>query len=205
MSYRRLAPTLLQNIPTLGLPGERWLSWRWLAPFGLFTLLASGTVAAEFPTRRAPVDANVSVCFVPSEDCEGEVADAINRSNKQIRVQAYGFTSTRILNALVGAVRRGIDVQLVLDKSNAEKRYAGARLMALAGAKVWIDDRVAIAHNKVIVIDGWEVVGGSFNYTKSAQTRNAENVTFISSPDVAAWFESNWEERKSVSSVYVPK
>jgi hypothetical protein len=32
------------------------------------------------------------------------------------------------------------------------------------------------------------VIGGSFNDSASADSRNAENVTFIDSPDVAGWF-----------------
>jgi phosphatidylserine/phosphatidylglycerophosphate/cardiolipin synthase-like enzyme len=59
------------------------------------------------------------------------------------------------------------------------------------------------AHNKVIVIDGWETIGGSFNYTKSAATRNRENVTFISSPDIASAFLANWEARRAVSEPFV--
>ena len=97
-----------------------------------------------------------------------------------------------------------MDVELVLDRTNAEKRYTSARLMVLAGAKVWIDDGVTIAHNKIIIIDGWEVIGGSFNYTKAAQTHNAENVTFMSSPEVAEWFAANWEARRAVSRPYSP-
>ena len=42
-----------------------------------------------------------------------------------------------------------------------------------------IDDRVAIAHNKVLVIDGKHVITGSFNFTRAAQSRNAENVLVV--------------------------
>lgn len=53
------------------------------------------------------------------------------------------------------------------------------------------------------MIDGWETIGGSFNYTKSAATRNRENVTFISSPDVADAFLQNWQARQAVSERFV--
>src|SRR6185312_15919191 len=89
------------------------------------------------------------------------------------------------------------------DKSGRMKIYGPAGLMALAGATVWVDDHAGIAHNKVIIIDGWETIGGSFNYTKSAATRNRENVTFISSPEMADAFLANWEARRAVSSPFV--
>jgi phosphatidylserine/phosphatidylglycerophosphate/cardiolipin synthase-like enzyme len=62
---------------------------------------------------------------------------------------------------------------------------SGATLVAHAEIPVWIDRPSGIAHNKVIVIDRRLVVGGSMNYTRSAASRNVENVTFTESPKVA--------------------
>jgi phosphatidylserine/phosphatidylglycerophosphate/cardiolipin synthase-like enzyme len=67
---------------------------------------------------------------------------------------------------------------------------------------VWIDDALAIAHNKVVIIDGERVVTGSFNFTAAADTRNAENVVVIDSRAVAGLFLANWETRRAVSRVF---
>lgn len=64
---------------------------------------------------------------------------------------------------------------------------------------VWIDDGPAIAHNKVIIIDGRTVITGTFNFTKSADERNAENVVVLGSPEVASWFAANWDARRAAS------
>ena len=48
-----------------------------------------------------------------------------------------------------------------------------------------IDANHAIAHNKVIVIDGEIVLTGSFNFTKAAQEKNAENLLIIRDPALA--------------------
>ena len=166
-----------------------------------FAVLASSSAASEFPTKRDPVEANVSVCFVPGEDCESEIASAIGDAETDIHLQAYDFTSTKILGALRAAVARGVKVDAILDRQDV-RHFAAAGYLSLAGAGVWIDDQVAIAHNKLIMIDGWEVIGGSFNFTKAAQHRNAENVTFMNSPEVAAWFMANWESRRAASRPY---
>jgi phosphatidylserine/phosphatidylglycerophosphate/cardiolipin synthase-like enzyme len=95
-----------------------------------------------------------------------------------------------------------VDVQAILDKTEERdhgSRPAGARFTADAGIPTWIDNRVAIAHNKVIIIDGHLVIGGSYNYTSSAEHKNAENVTFIDAPVVADFYLVNWEARKAVS------
>jgi phospholipase D len=149
-----------------------------------------------------PAMAQVSVCFVPAQECDTPVAEAIAGATRFVRVQAYGFTSPTILQALAEARARGIDVQVILDKSEERdhgSRPAGARFTADADIPTWIDDKVAIAHNKVIIIDGHLVIGGSYNYTSSAEHKNAENVTFIDAPVVADFYLVNWEARRAVS------
>jgi phosphatidylserine/phosphatidylglycerophosphate/cardiolipin synthase-like enzyme len=167
---------------------------------------------------RAPVQASVTACFVPAEVCVDSIVAAISAAKTAIRVQAYGFTSAPIISALAAAKRRGIDVQVILDKSNDRTgeyrasteeerpprgRYSGATYMANAGVPVFIDIQPAIAHNKLIIIDGHLVIGGSYNYTQAAEHRNAENVTFIDSPEVAGWYLANWQARKEVSRPYM--
>jgi phospholipase D len=176
----------------------------------LSLVLATGLIASSASASVASdsVEAKVSVCFVPAESsCVEPIVNAIHRAKKTIRVQAYGFTSVPILKALLDAKKSGIDVQIILDKSNSGKagrRYTGATTMMNADVPVDIDTRVAIAHNKVIIIDDQIVVGGSYNYTTSADKRNAENVTIIESSTVAGWFAENWKSRKAVSTPYVP-
>jgi phospholipase D len=160
-------------------------------------------------TPLGPVVAEVSVCFVPAQECDTPVVQAIAAARTAIRVQAYGFTSPVILRALADARMRGVDVQAVLDKSDDRierddsdartRRISGARFTAEANIPTWIDDSVAIAHNKVIIIDGHLVIGGSYNYTASAEHRNAENVTFIDARAVAGFYLANWDARKAVS------
>ena len=46
-------------------------------------------------------------------------------------------------------------------------------------------------HNKFMVVDGDAVQTGSFNYTTSAATRNAENVLVVQdSPELAKAYQS---------------
>ena len=43
------------------------------------------------------------------------------------------------------------------------------------GIPTKIDALHAIAHNKIVIVDGAVVVTGSFNFTKQAENNNAEN------------------------------
>ncbi len=70
------------------------------------------------------------------------------------------------------------------------------------GIPVRIDDKHAIAHNKVIIIDGEVVITGSFNCTKSAEQSNAENLLIIRDKALAQKYTKNWEAHAQHSEVY---
>jgi hypothetical protein len=54
----------------------------------------------------------------------------------------------------------------------------------------------------VIVIDGELVIGGSFNDTKAAQDKNAENVEITRDKAVAAKYTANWQTHAQHSEPY---
>lgn len=147
----------------------------------------------------APAHADTRVCFTPGEDCTGVIVSALDGARSTVLVQAYSFTSAPIAKALVDAHKRGVDVRVILDKSQRSERYSSLMFLRNAGIPVWIDARVAIAHNKVMVLDGETVITGSFNFTKSAQERNAENLLVIHDRDLAGKYADNWRDRQSVS------
>ena len=160
--------------------------------------LAAGTAFAQ----PASEPASVSVCFTPPVGCAERIVEAIGSARREVLVQVYEFTSPPILQALVAAHRRGVDVRVILDKVNATERYSGVNFVSDAGIRVWIDDQTAIAHSKVIVIDRALVVAGSFNLTRSAEERNVEDTLFVSSPAVAARFVANWQNRLAASTAW---
>ena len=176
---------------------------KWCLGLALAWLNLVPAMAREQP-NYPPTPAQVSVCFVPANVCDRGIAAAIAQSTRTIRVQAYGFSSPPILQALATAKKRGVEVAILLDKSNARGKYSGATFMANAGVPVAIDVKPAIAHNNIIIIDDHMVIGGSFNYTSSAEARNAENVSYIDSPAIAGWYTKNWLSRQAVSVPYQP-
>jgi phosphatidylserine/phosphatidylglycerophosphate/cardiolipin synthase-like enzyme len=72
-----------------------------------------------------------------------------------------------------------VKIQMLLDKSNRTDRYSAATFTQNYGIPTFIDDRHAIAHSKIIIIDGRTVLTGSFNFTKKAEQHNAENLLVI--------------------------
>lgn len=136
--------------------------------------------------------ADVSVWFSPNGGAEAAVCAAISKAKSAITVLAYSYTSEPIEAALVAAARRKVRVRIVVDRSQRTARGSMAASAARAGIEVRYDGRHAIAHQKVIVIDGREVWCGSFNWTKAAEHSNSEDLVRIVDPAIAAKYASNW-------------
>jgi phosphatidylserine/phosphatidylglycerophosphate/cardiolipin synthase-like enzyme len=132
----------------------------------------------------------LSVYFSPDGGCTQAIVEEVGKAKKTVLVQAYSFTSDPIANALVAAKKRGVDVEAILDKTD----YGQAvNTIVDAGIPTYMDPAHAIAHNKVIVIDGQTVLTGSFNFTSSAENRNAENLLVVHDQPIAAKYAGNWQ------------
>jgi phosphatidylserine/phosphatidylglycerophosphate/cardiolipin synthase-like enzyme len=149
-------------------------------------------------------DTPVNIYFSPKGGCTDAIINEIEQAKAEILVQAYSFTSAPIAKALVNAHKKGINVQVILDKSQRSERYTSATFLKNAGIPTFIDDRHAIAHNKIMVIDKETVITGSFNFTKAAEEKNAENVLIIKSKELASQYLMNWSEHKEHSEGGVP-
>lgn len=148
----------------------------------------------------APASGQVSICFTPQENCTKEIVQLIHSAKHTINMQGYTFTSVPIARALIAAQYRGVIVHVILDKTQFDCHHFSERLFLLrAHVPVWEDDRLNIAHNKVIIIDHKVVETGSFNFTHMAQFHNAENVVLIPSARIAAMYEKNWMLRRRQS------
>ncbi len=171
-------------------------------------LLAASALAYGEPPRELAAAGTVQLAFPPFDDAEALVVAAIDAARRQIRVQAFTFTSRAIVRALVAAKRRGVDVAVTADR---EQTYGGefTRIpeLAAAGIPIWLEVRYAAAHSKVMVIDAdtreSAVITGSYNWTSAAQRRNAENlIIFRRNRELALAYLANWERRRAEALPY---
>ena len=162
----------------------------------LLALLLAGCIAT------APAGGRIDVAFTPWDDAEGVLLKVIDEARHSLRVQAYLLTSRNIARALIEARRRGVDVAVLADREMTIKGDNSQipQLLA-AGIPVWLEVRYAAAHNKILIADphdeGSVVATGSYNYTFSAQARNAENLVVIrGNPSLATAYFDNWQRHR---------
>jgi len=145
-----------------------------------------------------PAKGTVQYAFSPGRDGAVMIIGAIDAAQTQILVQAYSFTHRRIAAALIRAKRRGVEVAVTAD--DGQTRNAEAKLyrsLRTARIEVRLDSQHSAAHNKVMVIDadapGCAVITGSYNFTHSAEDKNAENVLLLrGNRPLCAAYRDNW-------------
>lgn len=153
----------------------------------LFCLFASGSPA--FASSPSFEDA-----FSPDDGATRLVIKTIDGAQKSVHVAAYSFTSYPIAQALVKAYARGVDVEVVMDESNRHQKYSALGFLEKSGVPTRTNNHYAIMHNKFIIIDASTLELGSFNFTKAAEEKNAENILVIKNvPDIAADYDRQWQ------------
>ncbi|HHT9106776.1 MAG TPA: phospholipase D-like domain-containing protein [Candidatus Wujingus californicus] len=118
-----------------------------------------------------------------------------------------------LVNDLIGAHRRGVDVLVIFDQNTmfweegkkgkkTERRSQEAYdLLKKNGVPVYYDSKDRITHNKILVIDNYITIVGSTNWTYSALRKNHEASVLIKSRSVA---ESFLNKLRTISK-YQPK
>lgn len=148
------------------------------------------------------VEPNAQVFFSPRGGCTEAIVSEIAKAKTEILVQAFSFTSKPIAEALHKAKKAGIQVEIILDKSNRTAKYSSGDFTAHMDIPTYIDAKHAIAHNKIMIMDKQTVITGSFNFTKAAEESNAENVLILQSKELAKAYIDNWNKHKEHSEKY---
>jgi phosphatidylserine/phosphatidylglycerophosphate/cardiolipin synthase-like enzyme len=170
-------------------------------------LIAITTTLSSFKKQDSVSisEAKINIFFSPRGGCTEKIVKELNGAKKSVYVQAYSFTSAPIAEALVNAKKRKVHVEIILDKSQRTERYSSADFVSHAGISTYIDEKHAIAHNKIMIIDEEKVITGSFNFTKSAEQSNAENLLVIENENIALTYLANWKVHKEHSECYSGK
>lgn len=145
---------------------------------------------------------SAKVYFSPRGGCLRAIIREIYRARKTIKILAYRFTSWKIIKALKKAVRRGVKVQAVLDGRRTSNEYSKHRQLKQIGVKVYRDYSVYHMHDKVMLVDGYITLTGSYNFTTLAERGNSENVIVIRSRYVYRRYLAHFYKRKSKSRRY---
>jgi len=142
-------------------------------------LLASAMGPGTMTKSRKGGAMRAEAVFSPGGGCESRIVEELSSAKKNIRIQMYIFTSKRIADVLGKAAKRGVKVDVILDKSQEKATYGPWRALLRDGVRVYFDREHDTANNKIVIVDSRAVITGSYNFTKAAEDKNAENILIL--------------------------
>lgn len=153
--------------------------------------------------------------IVPLCDTDGTATyaslllDLLSHAERSVHVVMYRVSiypgyqdslSNEIVDAVVAAAGRGLDVRVLIDdcrfySDSAEANLTSALALHQRGVSVRFDDPEATTHAKLVIVDGRSVVLGSTNWNYYALERNVEaSIAILGASSVAEAFECYFEE-----------
>ena len=163
----------------------------------LITAFVFLAAASEKSGKNSPVV--YQTVILANEDYFPALLEAIDKAQNEIIISIFSFKAgehknsypDRILNHLAQAVKRGVKVIVILERTgnksdelDMQNRQTG-RLLAEKGVHVIFDSPRKTTHTKLVVIDQRLLILGSHNFTQAALKYNNEISILLESPDMA--------------------
>ncbi len=145
----------------------------------------------------APVvldDGEWTALFSPDVEVAPKLIELIDDANSTIEFLAFSFTSDEIAGAMLARSDAGVRVRGVVESDQAAAVGAQYEALREGGMDVRLDGNPGTMHHKVIILDGEIVICGSYNFTRSAEEHNDENVLIAIDPDLASQFLIEFEK-----------
>src|SRR5580698_10024378 len=138
--------------------------------------------------------------IVLPEDSPKPILDAINRSSKTLRIKMFLLSDPTLLNALIGAHHRGVQVRVMLNplrRNGKVENEESRRLLSEAGVEV-IDTNPAfdLTHEKSLIVDETEALVQSLNWQTKNLVRTRDFAVLTTQRDevqeIVECFEADW-------------
>jgi phosphatidylserine/phosphatidylglycerophosphate/cardiolipin synthase-like enzyme len=146
-----------------------------------------GLSRADTPYHESLLEGDlVEVYFSPDDSVATRLVEIIDDAQNSIEVLAFAFTSDPLAESLLKAMKRGVFVRVVVEKDQAGNTGSEVDNLLEGGVDLRFDSNPNSMHHKVILIDGNTVITGSYNFSRSAEDFNDENVIIVHNAELTA-------------------
>ena len=124
-----------------------------------------------------------------------QLVKVINSSNSTLDIAIYSLTKKSIVNAIIQAKDRKVNVRIMTDKIESKSKSESKELALLQkdNIPIKINSHQGLLHIKMTIADKNIATTGSYNYTENTSTKNDEILVIINDSKVAEGFDSEFE------------
>ena len=164
----------------------------------------------KFHTDKIVFKNHSGIYFSPQDKTiTNGIVPYIKQAKIYIYIPIFVITEKQIVNELINAKSRGVDVKIIADAVNASSKYSKINELRTAGIPVKIENYAGKLHSKTIIIDDRYLLLGSMNFSKSGEYKNDENFIVLNNSEMAKFYKQFfiylWEKIPDKWLKYYPK
>jgi phosphatidylserine/phosphatidylglycerophosphate/cardiolipin synthase-like enzyme len=156
---------------------------------------------ADTPYRVIEIEASrMEAWFSPDDGVAARLVELVRGAEDRIDIMAFNFTLDALGEILGEKSLQGVTVRGVFEADQADNPGSEMEFLREMGVELRLDANPNSMHHKVMILDDRIVVTGSYNFSRSAEEANDENVVIIHDPGLAAEYVAEFERLFSEAS-----
>jgi phosphatidylserine/phosphatidylglycerophosphate/cardiolipin synthase-like enzyme len=140
--------------------------------------------------------------FSPGPNCLNHITALIRSASEKIDICVFTISDDRIRDAINNAWNRGIDIRIITDNYKVFDEGSDIEFLYNCGITIKVDETENHMHHKFMIVDNLTVLTGSYNWTRSAEKYNSENVVSMINKNLAYHFISEFEHLWEICTEY---
>jgi phosphatidylserine/phosphatidylglycerophosphate/cardiolipin synthase-like enzyme len=144
----------------------------------------------------------IETYFAPEDNVAKKIDEELKAAEYSVDFLSFSFTDVGLSHTMAElALEDDVSVRGVFDSNQSKESSVCSILILRSGniegngsITVKLDGNPGLMHEKVIVIDNETVIFGSFNFSRSADESNDENLLIVHDPELARLFASEFEK-----------
>jgi phosphatidylserine/phosphatidylglycerophosphate/cardiolipin synthase-like enzyme len=158
---------------------------------------AKGSYVSGSKQQTAPVGTSngIQYAFTRAHQHPDKLLESVmDSSTKTLEIACYSLTEKGIVNSIINAKKRGVDVRLITDKQSTHNKSQTAAIQKIeaAGIPVKENSHKGLMHLKITIADGKILTTGSFNYTGAASQYNDEVLMVVHDAKMAQQWDKEF-------------
>ncbi len=157
----------------------------------LMPCLCAYVIGVWHANNNSPIN-SPKILYCQDSRCDREIVDQIATARQYVYFAVYTITRPSIVDAVIGAKMRGLDVRGITDYNQSITTEEKPELNRMKTAGIPIEAPIkedGLMHIKLLVTDqGY--VSGSFNWTTSATSYNDEVIESGHAPDMHSTYHT---------------
>lgn len=133
------------------------------------------------------------VFFSPGKDCLEAILHEMDKARRTIDICVFTISDNRISRKIVECHQRKVKVRIITDDRKTGDRGSDIDYLQKNGLDIRIDRSRHHMHHKFAIIDRKTMLTGSYNWTRSAEAYNEENLVVSSNRKLVKPFIKEFE------------